>query len=432
MHIKIKKIHTLFVISFVLAICLGSFYCAKADSEDEISEDTQKKLEELKKKAEIYRQIVEIKEKQGESISNQLYITEANLNQVQTQIELSTRQIEEYNSQIIRLESQIKEKETLIESQKKLLAEIVRGYYEVNQGGLIMAYLSKGNIASFILTKNRIAQTGDKIRDIVNSITEIKNQLKEERDAIDKKKSEIAKKTQELKDKNSNLESLKKQREVLLVQTKSEEERYRKLLANIEEQKQQLLDIERFFADSGLSLKDFPEPPSSLFASTDWYYSQRDPKWGDVKIGISGLKMKNYGCAISSVAMVFTAHKDKITPLQLVKKPIYTEEGLIAWPSKSYGDKVSLASYGVRHGNISWKVIDSQIKKDNPVIVYIKKTKGSGGHYVVIHHKESSTGKYVVHDPYFGPNIYLDTSRALVGAMGTKSGTVIDQMIIYN
>ncbi len=58
----------------------------------------KKNLKSLKKKAEIYRQIVEIKEKQGESISNQLYITEANLNQVQTQIELSTRQIEEYNS----------------------------------------------------------------------------------------------------------------------------------------------------------------------------------------------------------------------------------------------------------------------------------------------------------------------------------------------
>lgn len=439
MKINIKKHHVVLTVLAMVALCVaGICYCAKADSisdisdENEVSEETQKKLEELKKKAEMYRQIIEIKEKQGESINNQLYITETNMNQVQTQIELSSRQIEEYNNQIIRLENQIKEKETMIESQKKLLAEIIQNYYEVNQGGLLTAYLSKGNIASFMLTKNRIAQTGDKIRGILSSIINLKDQLQTEKNEIDQKKSSLAEENQELKDKNSNLESLKKQREILLAQTKGEEERYRKLLANIEEQKQQLLDIEQFFAGSGLSLKDYPVPPSSLFASTDWYYSQRDPKWGDVKIGISGLKMKSYGCAISSVAMVFTAHKDKITPLQLVKKPIYTEEGLIAWPSKSYDDEVSLASYGVRHGNIDWKVVDSQIKKGNPVIVYIKKTKGSGGHYVVVHHKESSTGKYVVHDPYFGPNIYLDTSRALVGAMGTKSGTVVDQMIVYN
>lgn len=87
-------------------------------------------------------------------------------------------------------------------------------------------------------------------------------------------------------------------------------------------------------------------------------------------------------------------------------------------------------SYGDSHGNISWSVIDTQLKKGNPVIVYIKKTNGGGGHYVVIHHK-TSNGKYVIHDPYFGPNIFLDTSRSLIGKMGKDSSTTVDQMIIY-
>ena len=67
---------------------------------------------------------------------------------------------------------------------------------------------------------------------------------------------------------------------------------------------------------------------------------------------------------------------------------------------------------------------------DLPVIVFIKKTKGGGGHYVVIHNKDSKD--YVVHDPYFGANLYLGTSKALMGAMSPASGTVLDQAIIYN
>ena len=82
------------------------------------------------------------------------------------------------------------------------------------------------------------------------------------------------------------------------------------------------------------------------------------------------------------------------------------------------------------HGNVSWSKIDSEIKNDHPVIVYIKKSNGRGGHYVVITGKDSKD--YIVHDPYFGSNLYLGTSRALVGKLGIDSKTVVDQMIIYH
>ena len=46
------------------------------------------------------------------------------------------------------------------------------------------------------------------------------------------------------------------------------------------------------------------------------------------------------------------------------------------------------------------------------------------------------TGKdskdYIVHDPYFGPNLYLGTSKALVGKIGVDSKVSVNQMIVYN
>ena len=397
-----------------------------------ISDETQQKIDELQRRADVYREIIDIKKKQGETLNNQLSITDTNIQQVQAQIEVSKQQIDDFNDQITRIEAQIREKEDLIATQKEILVNLVQSYYEVNLASPIISYLTDGNIASFIVKKDRIAQTGDKIQELLNSIKSIKDDLESQSAELDKKKSEFVVAHEKLQSQSSDLESVKQQRADLLAQTKGEEARYSQLLARVEEQKQELLDIDQYFAASGLSVDSYPKPSSSSFASTSWFFSQRDPAWGDATIGNTKTLMKSYGCAVTAVAMVLKEHGGSDNPGTLAKKSMFSGD-LINWPSSWTSPKISLIS-SISHGSgsVDWSTIDAQIAKGNPVIVYIGKTQGGGGHYVVIHHKEASTGKYVVHDPYFGPNIYLDTSRALVGAMGQNSTTKIDQMIIYN
>jgi peptidoglycan hydrolase CwlO-like protein len=408
----------------------------KNDSDSECAafaqdSDERDKCEELQKRADVYREIIDIKKKQGETLNNQLSIADSNIEQVQAQIEVSKQKIDDFNSQITRIEAQIREKKELIETQKGILAKIVQSYYEVNSTSPIISYLNDGNIASFIVKKDRIAQTGDKIKEMVNSVKGVRDDLENKKKQLDEKKSEYVLTNEKLESQSNNLEAVKKQKANLLVQTQGEEARYTQLLQRVEQQKQELLDIDQFFAASGLSVDTYPKPGSKYFASTDWFYSQRDPRWGNETIGNTKTLIKSYGCAVTAVAMVFKQHGGSVNPGQLSSEPIFSGD-LINWPATWATPVLALTSSGKSHGNINWSIVDAQIAKGNPVIVYIGKTAGSGGHYVVIHHKESSTGKYVVHDPYFGPNIYLDTTRALVGAMGTQSSTTINQMIIYN
>ncbi|MDD5396765.1 MAG: hypothetical protein PHW24_01755 [Candidatus Moranbacteria bacterium] len=395
-----------------------------------IPEETQQKIDELQKRAEIYREIIDIKKKQSETLNNQLSIADANIEEVQSQIDINKAKIDDYNSQITRLELQIAEKESLMSSQKKLLANIMQSYYEANLSSPIISYLNDGNVASFIVTKDRLSQTGDKIGELLSSVKEIKTDLEKQRSDLDQKKVDLVNTHEDLQSKNENLASVKANKESLLAQTKGEEARYAQLLQRVEEQKAELLDIDQFFATSGLSVDSYPKPDSKYMASTDWYFSQRDPRWGDETIGNTKTLMKSYGCAVTAVAMVFKEHGGSTNPGILSSAPIFSGD-LINWPASWASPKLALTSSGMSHGNINWSTIDAQLAKNNPVIVYIGKTSGGGGHYVVIHHK-TADGKYVVHDPYFGPNIFLDTTRALVGAMGTKSSTSINQMIIYN
>ncbi len=390
----------------------------------------QDKINELQKRADVYREIIEIKKKQGESLNNQLSIADSSIDAVQAQISTTAQQIEDYNSQITRTERQIKEKELIIKAQIKVLGNLIQTYHEVNIQSPLISFLTDGNVASFIVKKDRITQTGDKIRDLVDSVKATKDELEKQNKDIDNKKGEVVLAQEKLKDQSDKLATVKSQKQNLLDQTKGEEARYAQLLARVEAQKQELLDIDQFFVASGLSVDSYPKPDSKYYAPISWYYSQRDPKWGNENIGNTKTLMKSYGCAVTAVSMVFKEHGGDIDPGELANEPIFSGD-LINWPISWTNPKVLLTENGKGHGNINWSVIDAQIAKGNPVIVYIGKTKGSGGHYVVIHHK-TKDGDYVVHDPYFGPNIYLNTSRALIGAMGTSSSTVIDQMIIYN
>ncbi len=434
MKIKIKLNRfvsgkTAFLGSFILILsAFISFQYIKADTSN-----TEKKIKELEEKAKVYQQILEIKQKQEDTLQNQTAILETEIEKLENETELKKDEISNLNEKITSLEKQIDETEIAVASQKKILAELLQVYYENKDQDLTVAFLNHKTLSSFMSKDDRIVQVEDKTSEVLKNIQALKEGLETEKKSIEDKKKEVVDLFGELEEKSSDLKDKKDQKETLIAQTQGEQAKYEKLLEKVEEQKQELLNIDELGAD--LSADAYSKPSSSAFASTSWYYSQRDSKWGNNYIGNTKTLVKSYGCALTAVSMVFTFHGDSITPGSMAKKKIYSSD-LINWPASSFGDKVDLACYSncpggaYSHGNVNWKTIDAELKKDNPVIVYIKKTSGSGGHYVVIHTKTSS-GKYVVHDPYWGANIYLDTSRALVGKLSPSSGTKIDQMIIY-
>lgn len=410
------------------AVALVAFFHAKNSKAED---DVEEKIEELEKKADVYKEIIEIKQKQQQTLSNQIEIIEAEAGKLDTEIKVKKAEIKNINEQILRIKGAIEEKQKTIESQKKILIELLQSYYANKQDYFVLNLLGSAKYPSFMFKESGLAQTKNKVEEIINSVKSMKEALEKERDILEKKKEDVLDLSFKLEEKVSLLESNQEQKELLFRKTQGEEGKYQKLLAKIEEQKLELLQIDELSTSMGLSADAYEKPPKDSYASTDWYYSQKDSRWANENIGNSKSLMKDWGCAVTSVAMVSTYHGGKITPKSLADKSIYSWD-LINWDfNGSWKDaKIDLTSSS-NHGNISWGAVDSELKKENPVIAYIKKTNGGGGHYVVIHNK-TSKGKYVVHDPYFGSNIYLDTSRALVGKVGKDSGTVIDQMIIYH
>lgn len=419
---------------FLFAILFGGFffYTAKGSECDQLTGDDKLKCQELEKKAEAYRNLINIKDKQQQTLQKQMELLDKEQEKNKTELQDTSLKTENLSSQIQELEREIEDKRNDLKYRKSMLAGLIRSYYENYQQGLLNIVLINQDFSDILDHSDYVEQSSVKLSEILQEIVKTKEALEKEQNELESKRKDIEDLKDKLETKKKTLEANEIQKQVLLTQTKGEEERYQKLLTRVEEQKRELFNFSEAgnLAEVIASVNNYTKPKSEYWASESWYYSQRDPRWGENFIGNSKSNLKDWGCAVTSVAMVSTFYGNRISPNILAKQPIYAFD-LIKWNLGGWsGSGMTVdPAYGSSHGNINWSVVDKMIANKIPVVVNIRKTNGKGGHYVVVHNKDKTD--YIVHDPYFGSNIYLNTTRALMGTIGDKSNTVVDQMIIY-
>lgn len=145
--------------------------------------------------------------------------------------------------------------------------------------------------------------------------------------------------------------------------------------------------------------------------------SQRDPAWGNLNLGQSNLKMKDYGCVTTCLSSLSAWYGDYINPGKLVAKLKYTMIGLLYWKS---GDDVLPFKFVYRYYNSycsNIKVRDAKLKeilfsKDNSCMLQVNNYK----HWVLLVGYSRFYG-FKVFDPYYKDIIYL-TKRYGSGIQG--------------
>ncbi|MBM3256042.1 MAG: hypothetical protein FJZ04_01050 [Candidatus Moranbacteria bacterium] len=397
--------------------------------EESLSEK-MKDLSEVEAKIESYNKLIEIKQDQQKTLANQIVVIDNQIEKNKEEVIKAERKIELYDLEIQNLEMQINEKKEQIAKKKAALQILLNDLYRKENKNPLEILLSYPGFSSFIQEVAYGEQVNQRVFNKLQEIDKLRKDLEDRQKTETQKKKDLENAKQEKLEKTYYLEGEQSSKEQLLEVTQGEEGRYQELLERVETQKQTLLgDIEELSASKSGELnivQSHQKKPASGLASTDWYFSQRDSRWGGRDIGHSNTKMKSYGCAVTSVAMVLKYHGVSIDPGVLARQPIFSYD-LIVWPE--YWQNVK-RSGGHNHGNIDWDTVDDEIANHNPVIVFVKASCRGAGHYVVIHHKDND-GQYVVHDPIWGPNIFLTSTKENVAVLyGCK--TVVDQMIIYH
>lgn len=204
-----------------------SFGWTSADTVDD-------QLKARYEQAEKYRKLIEIKQKQQGTLANQLSIMESEDKKLEAEIDIKKDELGTTTDQIERLNGQIAEYEKSIHSQRIILGDIIRSYYENKRGQSVIELLAEDNFYATLQKEDGVIQTEEKMKEVVDNINALKQKLEKEGEILKGKQDELEKITEQLEDKNEKLEINKAQKKTLLETTKGEEAKYQKLLSNIE------------------------------------------------------------------------------------------------------------------------------------------------------------------------------------------------------
>lgn len=129
--------------------------------------------------------------------------------------------------------------------------------------------------------------------------------------------------------------------------------------------------------------------------------SQRNKGWGELFIGKSPLKIKDYGCALTSLSMLSDWYGDYKDPAWIAENLTFTKEGLIIWQSMN--------------GKLPMNFVYRYYKRDDAKIKAILASKNGavllqvnyGKHWVVLVGYSRLQG-FKIADPFYGDVVYLN------------------------
>ena len=404
------------------------------ESQIDAKSDSVKNLEN---QAGQYEDKIKQLKSQAQSLQNEVELFDAQIAQLEVEIQATQAKIEEVNLEIERLLEQIALKEAEIEKERIILKGLIRQINDYDKETMFEILLKSEEISSFFNEAEYVNVVGKKIKSSLDALKTAREDLNSQREQAELKKKELIDLETDIKMKRDALGVERASKQELLDITLGSEAEFQNLLLGTREQRNSILgDINNLMSERQVEISRIAAESNrpATAASTIWYYSQNDPRWKNDSIGVSNSTINDYGCALTSVAMVFRYHGIDITPKVLARQPIFVRD-LISWPKQWRFLDLDYNSFHKTGGleQSDWNRVDQEIAAGNPVIVFINAIGRSGGHYVVIHSKDARG--YVVHDPVMwngesGANIYLSTTRKYLEAV-YRTTTVIDQVIIY-
>jgi peptidoglycan hydrolase CwlO-like protein len=192
----------------------------------------------------------------------------------------------------------------------------------------------------------------------------------------------------QLQAQQANLNTQKVAKNNLLIATKNDEVKYQSLLAQAIAQRNAFLGFVN--SHGGASILNNQTVQQSSWPG--YYYNQRDSQWGNSFMGSSQLTMADYGCLVTSVAMMATHAGKNLKPIDIANTPSAffspnAQTALLYWQFSVNGINVNLTS-------VPKSQLDQNLS-NGPVIVGLY---SGPDHYIVL--KSGSNGNYIMNDPF--------------------------------
>lgn len=356
----------------------------------------------LKQKISEYNQKIQELQGQANTLSNQIaqfnakiYLSELKIAQTQDEIDLLSGRITEVQG-------------SLEDLAKAFSARAVETYKLARTDGPIYLLLSANNVSDTISKLHYLENIQKADQSLLGRLQSAKQTYEDSK----QKNEELQK---QLQQEEALLNSQKAAKTALLSSTQNDEKKYQQLLSQAQAQ---LAAFKNFVSSQGgasiLSNQTF---------CNAWgcYYNQRDEKWGRNFLGGSTLSVAEYGCLVSSSAMVASFYKKNLTPADIASNnaAFFSPDSgtALLWRDITVnGVRITRNSIGANTANI-----DNELSAGRPVIVGIY---NGPAHFIVI--KSGSNGNYIMNDPFMenGHDVNFTSKYSVSNITDVESVTV--------
>jgi len=385
----------LFIFLAIAIICFSLFFYPKRSlavncdlniNLSQLSEaDLQILINQCQQKVSDLRSQINSLSSQIQYMDTQIYLTTLKIKETEEKINKTEKEIELLGKRIEGLD------ESLNYLSKLLLTKIVRGY-KSRQLTLLGLVLDSGNLADLVSRVKYLKATQENNQKLLIQVQQTKLNFEEQKKLREEKMIELDNLKIILDRQKGNLESQQIAKRNLLAATQSDERIYQNLL---EKARRELAGFSAFAQAAGGGFTNFGS------GSNGWYYTQRDPQWGNIFLPGSSYSLLLAGCAVTSVAMVCRSYGQNITPATIAgDSSRFIGGDLWNWAFSCNGKTTEWI------GN-SYDRVKEIVKENKPVILRLVAPSVSGLHFIVAYGWDDERNDFKIHDPYYGPDKLL-------------------------
>lgn len=362
-------------IFFTLLLSLGLLFTATPVASEECNDSAcwEQKISEYQK--ELARL-----SSQADTLSNQIA-------QFNAQIRLTEAKINQTEEKILLLGGRIDQLELSLGSLTDAFSSRAVETYKMTRFGDSLFFVFSGGDLSEVVSRFKYLQ---KIQEADRGLLV---RLQKAQNAYHAEKTDQEQLQGELEDQTKVLGAQKEAKNQLLAVTKSDETKYQQLLKDAQAQ---LAAFRRF-----VTLRGGASILSNQTKCDGWgcYYNQRDSQWGNIAINNSDSSMAEYGCLITSMAMVASHYGKSIKPSDIATT------SNVFFGNTAYMIQGTWTAAGVtttRTRVCAWcgetvvkQKIDEELNLGRPVVAGLY---GGPDHFIVIVRKEGEN--YIMYDPF--------------------------------
>ncbi|MBI5356295.1 C39 family peptidase [Candidatus Collierbacteria bacterium] len=349
------------------------------------SQSSDDKLIELNRQIDEYQQKLQDLSGQKQTLTTTLNTLNAQINLTQVQISKTEKELAILADDINALGIKIGQIDQSLEHLSEVMVVRVRETYKQSYIEPIYLLFTSQGFPDFINRVKYVRSVQNHDKNVFVAMEQIKLNYDTQKNVKEDKQAEVENLKSKLNKQKLSLAIRQLEKQKVLELTQNDEKKYQALLQEALRQRQA---FKRFVTSQGGA------PILSNQTKCDgWgcYFNQRDALWGNQLIGNSDSTTAEYGCFVTSAAMVASFYKKDIKPSDIASNPLAFSLGTLLNHRFSVRD----VNFTITKTSMSTETIDDELNAGRPIIAGLY---SGPDHFIVI--KGKNDKGYIMNDPY--------------------------------